>query len=61
VTEALQLLQTAGLVMQRSYKVNQGHANSQWLDGLVTTRHGRAALEHGTVGQILGRVHAPSA
>ena len=59
VTEALQLLQTAGLVMQRSYKVNQDHAYSQWLSGLVTTRRGRAALTDGTVAQILGRVHAP--
>jgi len=61
VTEALQLLQTAGLVMQRSYKVNQGHTYSQWLNGLVPTRRGRAALANGTVGQILGRVYAPSA
>jgi hypothetical protein len=59
VTEALQLLRTAGLVMQRSYKVGQDHANSQWLDGLVTTRRGRSALADGTVGQILGRVYAP--
>ena len=61
VTEAVQLLQTAGLVMPRSYKVNQGHAYSQWLDGLVTTRRGRAALADGTAGQILSRVYAPPA
>jgi hypothetical protein len=61
VTEAVQLLQTAALVMQRSYKVNQGHAYSQWLDGFVTTRRGRAALADGTVGQILGRAYAPPA
>ena len=42
VTEALQLLQAAGLVMQRSYKVNQDRTYSQWLSGLVTTRRGRA-------------------
>ena len=59
VTEALQLLQTAGLVMQRSYKVGQDHANSQWLDGLVTTRRGRSALANGTVAQTLSRVYAP--
>jgi hypothetical protein len=61
VTEALQLLRTAGLVMQRSYKVGQDHANSQWLEGLVTTRRGRSALADGTVPQILSRVSAPSA
>ena len=59
VTEALQLLQTAGLVMQRSYKVGQDQAHSQWLDGLITTRRGRSALASNTVGQILGRVYAP--
>lgn len=61
VTEALQLLRTAGLVMQRSYKVGQDQGHSQWLDGLVTTRRGRTALANGTVGQILGRVYAPLA
>jgi len=60
VTEALQLLRTAGLVMDRSYLVGQDHANSQWLDGLVTTRRGRAALANGTVGQVLGRSSAPA-
>ena len=59
VTEALQLLRTAGLVMQRSYKVGQDQAHSQWLDGLVTTRRGRSALADGTVGQLLDRVYAP--
>jgi hypothetical protein len=49
-------MRTAGLVMERSYKVRQGDAVSQWLDGLVTTRRGRAALADDTVGQILGRV-----
>ncbi len=52
VTEALQLLQTAGL-MERSYKVNQDHTYSQWLTGHVTTRRGRAALSNGTVAQSL--------
>jgi hypothetical protein len=61
VTEALQLLRTAGLVMQRSYRVGQDHANSQWLDGLVTTRRGRSALADGTVPQILSRVYPPPA
>jgi hypothetical protein len=61
VTEALQLLRTAGLVMERSYKVRQGHPDSQWLDGLTTTRRGRWALANHTVGQILGQVYAPSA
>lgn len=61
VTEALQLLQTAGLLMKRSYKVRQDHTYSQWLDGLVTTRRGRAALANGTVTQILGQVYAPRA
>jgi len=53
ITEAVQLLQNAALLMQRSYKVTQ----SQWLTGLVTTRRGRAALTNGTIAQIL----APSA
>ncbi len=53
ITEALQLLQNAGLLMERSYKVNQDHTYSQWLTGLVTTRRGRAALSDGTVSQIL--------
>jgi hypothetical protein len=61
VTEALQLLRNAGLVMQRSYKVAQDTSHGQWLDGLVTTRRGRAALANGTVGQILGRVYPPPA
>ena len=59
VTEALQLLRTAGLVMQRSYMVGQDHAHGQWLDGLVTTRRGRSALANGTVAQTLSRVYAP--
>src|SRR5581483_7688591 len=58
VTEALQLLRTAGLVMDRSYKVGQDHAYSQWLSGLVTTRRGRAALAANTVEQIVGQVYA---
>jgi hypothetical protein len=53
VTEAVQLLRNAGLVMERSYKVNQDHTYSGWLTGLVTTRRGRAALASGTVAQIL--------
>ena len=61
VTEVVQLLQAAGLVMQRSCKVNQDRACSQWLSGLVTTRRGRAALADGTVAQILGRVYGPPA
>jgi hypothetical protein len=61
VTEALQLLRTAGLVMERSYKVRQGHADSQWLDGLVPTRRGRSALTEGNVAQILARFSSPQA
>lgn len=61
VAEAMQLLGTAGLVMQRSYQVEQGHMGGQWLDGLVTTRRGRSALADGTVGQILSRLCAPPA
>lgn len=61
VTEALQLLRNAGLVMQRSYKVAQDSAHGQWLDGLVTTRRGRAALADGTVAQIIGRAYGPPA
>ncbi len=61
VTAALQLLRTAGLVMERSYKVGQDHGGGQWLDGLVTMRRGRAALPGGTVGQIVGRVYAQPA
>jgi hypothetical protein len=59
VTEAMQLLRTAGLVMERSYKVRQGHPDSQWLDGLVTTRRGRSALGDRTTAQILSRFCAP--
>lgn len=59
VTEAMQLLRTAGLVMERSYLVGQsGHGTSQWLDGLVTTRRGRSALADGTVEAILSRLSA---
>jgi hypothetical protein len=57
VTEAVQLLRNAGLVMERSYKVGQDGRYSQWLTGLVTTRRGRAALEDHTVGQILSRMY----
>jgi hypothetical protein len=60
VTEAVQLLQTAGLLMPRSYMVGQDTAHGQWLDGLVTTRRGRSALANGTVPQLLSRVYAPS-
>jgi hypothetical protein len=56
VSEAVQLLKNAGLVMERSYKVGQG-SYSQWLTGLVTTRRGRAALDNGTVGQIVGAIY----
>lgn len=61
VAEALELLRTAGLLMERSYKVGQDHAYSQWLTGLVTTRRGRSALQEQTVGQILSRTYAPPA
>jgi len=57
VTEALQLLWTAGLVMERRYQVGQDHAYSQWLDGLVATRRGRSALADGTVKQILDQAY----
>lgn len=60
VTEALQLLRTAGLVMQRSYMVGQERGHGQWLEGLVTTRRGRTALTDGTVAQILSRVYPAS-
>ena len=59
VTEAVQLLRNAGLVMERSYKVGQDRAYSQWLTGLVTTRRGRSALGDHTVGEILGRMYTP--
>ena len=58
MTEATQLLQNAGLVMGRSYRVAQGHGGGQWLEGLVTTRLGRSALSNGTVEQIIGRFAA---
>ena len=58
VTEAVQLLRIAGLVMDRRYKAGQGHAYSQWLDGLVTTRRGRSAVASGAVEQILDQVYA---
>jgi hypothetical protein len=44
VIEAVQLLQTAGLVIERR--------------GLTTTRRGRQALASGTVEQILNQVYA---
>jgi hypothetical protein len=61
VAEALQLLRNAGLIMERSYKVGQDHAYSQWLTGFVTTRRGRSALKDQTVAQILSRTYAPQA
>jgi len=57
VTEALQLLRTADLVMQRSYRAKQDHGQSQWLDGLVTTRRRKSTLADGNVEQILGQVY----
>ncbi len=60
VTEAVQLLRNAGLVMERSYKVGQDGTYSQWLTGLVTTRRGRAALGDHTVGEILSRMYTPA-
>jgi hypothetical protein len=60
VTEAVQLLQTAGLIMHRSYMVGQDQGHGQWLDGLVTTRRGRSALANSTVPQLLSRAYAPS-
>jgi hypothetical protein len=61
VTEATQLLQTAGLVMARSYKVGQERMTSQWLEGLVTTRRGRTVLSDGTAQQILNHVYSSTA
>ncbi len=61
VAEALQLLRNAGLIMERSYKVGQDHAYSQWLTGFLTTRRGRSALQNQTVGQILSRTYKPPA
>lgn len=61
VAEALQLLRNTGLIMERSYKVGQDHAYSQWLTGLVTTRRGRSALQDQTVRQVLSRTSAPPA
>jgi hypothetical protein len=60
VTEALQLLRNAGLVMERSYKVAQD-SSPQWLTGLVTTRRGRSALADGTVAQIVSSAYATRA
>jgi hypothetical protein len=61
VTEAVQLLQTAGLVMDRSYMVGQRHGGGQWLEGLVATRRGRSALAAGKVDQIVAQVYATPA
>jgi hypothetical protein len=60
VTEAVQLLQTAGLVMERSYRVGQEHGSGsgQWLSGIVTTRRGRSALASGTVEQVIYQAYA---
>jgi hypothetical protein len=60
VTEAVQLLQNAGLVMGRSYKVGQG-SYAQWLTGLVTTRRGRSALDNGTVAEIVSATYSTPA
>ncbi len=60
VAEAVQLLQNAGLVMERTYRVGQG-SYGQWLTGLVTTRRGRAALDNGTVAQIVSPAYPTSA
>lgn len=55
VAEAVQLLQNAGLVMERSYRVRQGRVEVE-VGGLVTTRRGRSALAAGAVGQVLSQV-----
>jgi hypothetical protein len=60
VSEAVQLLKNAGLVMERSYKVGHG-SYSQWLTGLVTTRRGRSALDNGTVAQIVSATYPTAA
>jgi hypothetical protein len=60
VAEAVQLLQNAGLVMERRYKVGQG-SYGQWLTGLVTTRRGRAALDNSTVAQIVSATYPTAA
>jgi hypothetical protein len=61
VSEAVQLLKNAGLVMDRSYKVRQSSSYSQWLAGLVTTRRGRSALDNGTVAKIVSATYATAA
>jgi len=60
VTEAVQLLTNAGLVMERSYKVAQD-SHGQWLTGLVTTRRGRSALDNGTVAQVVNATYPTGA
>ena len=60
VIEAVQLLQNAGLVMERSYKVGQG-SYAQWLNGLVTTRRRRSALDNGTVAEIVSAMYSSPA
>ena len=54
VSEAVQLLQNAGLVMSGVYKSEQVDGGNRWRGGLILTRRGRAAMADGTVGQILG-------
>jgi hypothetical protein len=56
VAEAMQLLQNAGLVMERSYRVHQGHEELE-MTGMVTTRRGGRALAASAVGQVLSQVY----
>jgi hypothetical protein len=56
----VQLLQNAGLVMERSYKVGRS-SYAQWLNGLVTTRRGRSALDRGTVAEIISATYSSAA
>jgi hypothetical protein len=58
IMEAVQLLLTAGLVMERRYGVEEEGMRRQWVSGLVTTRRGRAALASGTVERIINHTYA---
>ena len=57
VTEAVQLLETAGLVMHGTYKPAAPTSGNRWRKGLVPTRRGRAAVAAGSVREILRQTY----
>ncbi len=52
VQEAINVLQRAGIIMERSYTL----PDRQTISGYVTTRLGRAVIENGNVAAVLNRL-----